>query len=286
VADATATPIISHPSLVTFSLSEAFRRREKALSALAQLKASLVALLQGARDWDWPAGGAFKGGRAALPHAFTRDARATLLRLTEQQAAFLLAPISSRTRHALSASGQAERAAAARTSRALDGDIASHFDDISAFVEVMKASGLPGNEASRLRAFAAVAASEWEALRALKRYRTPQTIRAFARIYTLLHPGFMAPYYAHVAGTVSDNAGVSLAFALGLGCATSLCLSALFSTRYRLEDPFASGEADAVDVRAEFEHLGRALRAGGGGGGGGGARAEEEETRVARAGAR
>jgi hypothetical protein len=95
--------------------------------------------------------------------------------------------------------------------------IAKAFDELSLLVERMKAAGLPGNEASHLRAFAAVAGGEWE---------------AFARIYTLLHPGFMAPYYAHVAGTVSANAAVSLAFALGLGCATSLCLSALFSARY------------------------------------------------------
>jgi hypothetical protein len=77
---------------------------------------------------------------------------------------------------------------------------------------------------------------------------------------------------------VSDNAGVSLAFALGLGCATSLCLSALFSTRYRLEDRFAAGEADAVDERGEFEHLERALMSA--------VRAEEEATRVVERSAR
>lgn len=33
--------------------------------------------------------------------------------------------------------------------------------------------------------------SYWEILRSLKRYRTPQTTRAFSRIYALLHPLFM-----------------------------------------------------------------------------------------------
>ena len=64
-----------------------------------------------------------------------------------------------------------------------------------------------------------------------------------------------------MAGTVSADVRVSLAFALGLGCATSLCLTALFSARYRLEDPFAAGEADTVDVPAEFARLRAALRA-------------------------
>ena len=50
-------------------------------------------------------------------------------------------------------------------------------------------------------------------------------------------------------------AKASTSATVGLGCAISLCLSALFSARYRLESPFAPGEVDAVDMRAEFERL-------------------------------
>ena len=60
---------------------------------------------------------------------------------------------------------------------------------------------------------------------------------------------------------MSNDLHISLAFALSLGCATSLCLSALFSARYRLEDPFAPGEMDTVDVRSEFERLRDAFQA-------------------------
>lgn len=47
------------------------------------------------------------------------------------------------------------------------------------------------NEASRLRQFTAQLMVYWEQLRSIKRYRTPQTTRAFSRIYALLHPLFM-----------------------------------------------------------------------------------------------
>ena len=67
------------------------------------------------------------------------------------------------------------------------------------------------------------------------------------------------PYYAHVAGTVSSDIRASLLFAVALSLATSLCLSALFKARYRLEDPFAPGERDAVDVAGEFGRMRAAL---------------------------
>lgn len=194
------TSVLAPRCAVTFSLSEAFRRRERALRALSQLRAALQSVLQGTRDWDWPpvgghaagaAGSRMVGGRNALPPTFVEVTRRELLALVDMQAAFLLRPINNRTRHRRGGAGAPSDAFSVEAVRALDDGIRGSFDRLSRAVEVMKAAGLPGNEASRLRQFTAAALADWELLRALKMYRTPLSIRAFSRIYTLLHPFFM-----------------------------------------------------------------------------------------------
>ena len=102
------TSVLAPRCAVTFSLSEAFRRRERALRALSQLRAALQSVLQGTRDWDWPpvgghaagaAGSRMVGGRNALPPTCVEVTRRELLALVDMQAAFLLRPINNRTRH-------------------------------------------------------------------------------------------------------------------------------------------------------------------------------------------
>ena len=163
---------------MTFSLSEAFKRRERALVALSQLHAAIVSIYQGMRDWDWPASGALSGGRALLPPGFLEAARGELAALAAAQAAYLQVPIGSRVRNLLTAPGQAQAAAAAADEAAADAAIGRLFDAVSARVEVMKAAGLPGNEASRLRQYTGTALAEWEKARAAATSAAALAVRA------------------------------------------------------------------------------------------------------------
>lgn len=137
------------------------------------------------------------------------------------------------------------------------------YNAISAATEELKAAGMPGNEAARIRHFANGMMSCWETLRMIKRYRTvqaragaraaprtpagspaltrslppPQTTRSFARLMIFLHTFLMGPYYAYIAGAGfqggegSSRVHTNYAFALFLAVSTSLALSALFNIR-------------------------------------------------------
>jgi hypothetical protein len=70
---------------------------------------------------------------------------------------------------------------------------------LSVLSENFKRAGLPSGEASRIRQYERFMGEAIENLRMIKNYRTPQTLRSFARIFTTLLPPFFAPTYAQIA---------------------------------------------------------------------------------------
>ena len=185
---------------LTFSLNEAFRRRENALHTMAGLKANALSLYHAHRDWDWSTQTAYHGGRAALPPGHVAQVRAVLLELIVAQCEVLLAPNVGRARHHFTPGGRRKREAVQARKAVCLNRIANAFSKISAAPEEMKAAGLPGNEAARIRQFSNQLLIAWEGLRSIKRYRTPITTGAFARLFILIHPFLMGPYYAYIAG--------------------------------------------------------------------------------------
>lgn len=67
-------------------------------------------------------------------------------------------------------------------------------------------------------------------LRMVKTYRTPQTLRSFARLFTTLLPPFFAPQYAQLAMNLGLGIGISFAII------TALCLNALLEGIEILEE--------------------------------------------------
>ena len=87
-----------------------------------------------------------------------------------------------------------------------------------------------------------------ERLRIIKMYRTPQGLRSFGRLFSMLLPPFYAPYYAQLAHEV-DSLGVAITFAIF----TALALTSLFETISQMEDPFdRSSILDGVDVQTDL----------------------------------
>jgi len=104
---------------------------------------------------------------------------------------------------------------------------------------------------SRMRQYERFMGDAIENLRMVKTYRTPQTLRSFARLFTTLLPPFFAPTYAQLAINVN-----SLAIGIVFATVTSLCLNALLEGVEVLEDPFvAFVTLDGIDVREEFQVL-------------------------------
>jgi hypothetical protein len=86
-----------------------------------------------------------------------------------------------------------------------------------------------------------------EELLMIKKYRTPQALRSFSRLFTLFLPPFYAPFYATMAVDLG-SLGIGITFSV----VTSIALTALFESLSQLEDPFMSGALDCIDVEAEL----------------------------------
>jgi hypothetical protein len=136
---------------------------------------------------------------------------------------------------------------------------------LSLAVERMKEAGLPGNEAARINQYHSLLLKEWEMARFVKNYRTPTGLRAFARLYILVHPLFVGPYYAWVAGAGRDSSDnwpfqTSLGFAIALAIFTAVAMQGLFNVEVGLEDPFDEGEGlDNVRVGIIFREIERLI---------------------------
>jgi hypothetical protein len=75
----------------------------------------------------------------------------------------------------------------------------------------------------------------YEHLHTLKSYRTPLGIRTFARVYIMLTPIIMGPYYSYLAGAGEGNIGVGLPFAMVFSLLQSMAMQGIFSVRVQME---------------------------------------------------
>lgn len=83
----------------------------------------------------------------------------------------------------------------------------------------------------------------------LKRYRTPQALRSFARLFTVILPPFYAPFYGQMAKDLN-----SLSLAIAFAVITAIALTSLFESIQQMEDPFVGNlKLDNIDVVREFE---------------------------------
>ena len=111
-------------------------------------------------------------------------------------------------------------------------------------------AGLGATEVSRIRQYERWLGETIEALRQVKLYRTPQTLRSFVRILTIVLPPFYAPTFAALA------IEKSLAVGIIMSIVSTMALAALFESIQVMEDPFVAYRAlDGIDVREELEVL-------------------------------
>ena len=122
---------------------------------------------------------------------------------------------------------------------------------LSEYGERIKAAGLGASEVSRIRQYERWIGETIESLRQVKLYRTPQTLRSFARIFTIILPPFYAPTFAALAIEVK-----SLAVGIIMSIVLTMALMGLYESIQVMEDPFVAYRAlDGIDVREELEVL-------------------------------
>lgn len=157
---------------------------------------------------------------------------------------YLTLPCVSRARHKITSVGRREAAETAFLASKLDEQIISRLVRLSALCEILKREGMPANEASRIRQWEQMIRERIQKLRMIKMYRTPQALRSFSRLFSLLLPPFYAPYYATLAHDL-NSIGTAVAFSVF----TSLALTSLFETVSQMEDPFVlTSVLDGVHV--------------------------------------
>ena len=219
---------------ISVSVSLAFRRRDRALFEIATFRCSAfqIYLIHTMWDWDIPPKGRSASDVNWLDHG--DEVLSNLVGMADELCRFLTLPTSSRARHRVTRSGRKEASLTVEAAyRLLDSCLTRRFVALTRTGERLKYAGFPAGESSRMRQYERFMAGSIENLRMIKMYRTPQAMRAFARLFTVLLPVLYTPYFARLAFEVD-----SLALGVSFAVITSLALTALCESVENLEDPF------------------------------------------------
>ena len=241
------------------SVRMAFARREKALTYLKTIRSSMINMFIAHASWDWPKRGQPESGRQACKvdwMEYGDDVLNEMLSLIDELCMILLLPTSTRARHKVLPASVKEAKDVNDVSERIHKSLVGRMGKLSAQCEYLKLQGLPGNEASRIRQWEQFILDSIEGLRLIKNYRTPQALRSYSRLLSVLIPPLFCPYYADLARS-TGSLGLGIFYAL----LTAVALSDLFDCVAQLEDPFFGHTSlDGVDVQEELgeclsEHL-------------------------------
>mmetsp|Transcript_20394 Transcript_20394/g.26298 ORF Transcript_20394/g.26298 Transcript_20394/m.26298 type:complete len:407 (+) Transcript_20394:49-1269(+) len=236
---------------IATSINLAFSRRESALASLGRIRTNAIQLYAAHASWDWgfQADGTTGRSRSSLDSLKHSDqVLEVLLDIFGDLTRYLTLPTSTRARHKVTAAGQHEAKKILDVSAQLVEDIIAGMGKLCDFCEVLKREGLPAQEAIRMRNWELLILQEIELVRMVKRYRTPQGLRSFGRLFSVFLPPLYAPFYVYTAREL-NSLGVGIAFA----CFTSVVLSTLFETVFQMEDPFVPAYGlDGIRVGLEL----------------------------------
>ncbi|OQR87518.1 hypothetical protein ACHHYP_08705 [Achlya hypogyna] len=223
-------------------IRQAFSRREVALDLLADVKALMCNVLLAHALWDWG-----KNERMKLPPIHVLKTKRLLRGIVADIHRILTLPTFTRGRHQFTGYGRGEAREYLQLFHSLSRRVTFTVQQLHLQVEVMKAVGLPANEASRINQYHWLLQARIEKLSNIKLYRTPQATRSFTRLFIMILPFFYGPYYVYIA---KGGAGLrtNFAFALLLSVVTSLVMIGIFNVEKALEDPFTDEGLDGVKV--------------------------------------
>ena len=241
---------------ISAAIGMAFARRERALVAIANVRSFSYHIYLAHCVWDWQNGA--DGGRSERIEGNTDKAcwlehcdgvLAQLIGVGDELLRFLTLPSASRGRHRMTKSGRKEASRTMKVSyQLLESMTTQRLTRLTLYCEKLKMYGLSVGEVSRIRQYERFLSDSIEQLRMVKMYRTPQALRAFGRLFTMVLPPFYSPAFAQVAIDLD-----SLTMGVLFGIVTALGLTALFESLQVLEDSFVGYVSlDGIDVREEF----------------------------------
>ncbi|CAJ1362947.1 unnamed protein product [Effrenium voratum] len=258
------------------AVREAYKRREAALMAIADFRATMMNVFLANQVWDWPGAdgwygraednvpkedgghGKKKGSFKDTPLSHQHGDRVfnLLIRLVDALQELLLVPRRGRSRQEFCVCISPEKELVEEAE--LKGRIVALklLSRLHRAVEDLKAAGMPANEASRINQYNMFLCRDFEKLWSYKTYRTPTTLRSVCRVSIQLMPFFFGPYYVHlvVDPKTDEVSRQRLIFACVFSCLISTILVALLNVATAMENPFRPETMDTIRVQEEL-HL-------------------------------
>ncbi|MBT3180235.1 MAG: hypothetical protein HOB40_02990 [Candidatus Marinimicrobia bacterium] len=200
---------------IVFSINAAYVRREKALTHFSEIKGSALAI------------------RLAHMHWVNADTSSHLKKLDNLYSQFF---------KKLSSYLKSDS-----PTKELYNDIILQFRDISLQHEELRSAGLSTSETSRSNQYLRIMIVHFENIINIKSYRTPNSLRAYSKVFLNAFPIIFSPFFAFVASNNSPLFGFALAIMYGL------VLTSLDNIQDDLEDPFDGIGSD--DISLEFPDM-------------------------------
>ena len=240
-------------SPITATIRMGFKRREDALYSIADFRVTLMQIYSSHATWGW--GWKDKSAtdtgrsRSSVDWLAHSDLLCTeIFRLAHDLTRFLTLPNSTRARHKTTPFGVKEANRTNAVGKKLYESVIIRIGKISDLCEILKREGLPPNEATRIRQWERFVLLAADKLRMIKMYRTPQGLRSFGRLFSMILPPFYSPFFAELSYKTE-----SLAIGIIFGVLTTVALNGLFETVSQFEDPFANiAVLDGVHVAKEL----------------------------------
>ena len=250
---------------LTSSITNAFRRREEALAAVARFRSHLTHLTDLHATLEWPGASAWGGSEDGEGEAAATSRRAARERHLQRVRGLLSTIVDAL--HELLSLPRCERMRDFVARPEANWDL--HFRcrarcvaltrRLQRGIEALKAAGLPSPEASHLHAVGEGLLVEIENLWMLKTYRTSNMLRALMRVSAQLTPITFGPYFVYMKESLGGGAR-GLGFSLAFACLVSVLLTALTMLESRLENPFRE-DRDTVRLSEEMRLCREAITA-------------------------
>jgi len=204
---------------VVFSIDSAYKRRERALALLSDIKAHSLSLYQASSDWIDPKNEGFK------------------IRIKEK-----LMEIYAGIRILLTSKN--------RDAKGFEEDLYDKLAELSDLLQEFRKFGLVAGEMSRVSQYISKIEVALESLKVIYFYRTPITLRAYSKVFIYSFPIFYGPYFVYV----SQDYTPGLEFMMPV--VFSFILVSLDNIQDHLENPFDQvGEDDIKFDEKEFSAM-------------------------------